>query len=116
MAEGLRYMIWGLGRGYVSEKNFALDCVKMRFCAHPGPAACLPLARVWEDGGAHPIPSPSPGRLVPPGSCGAVLAVRTSTGGRPEDSLVLHRPALLPLVIPQPFNSQAGWPEALISF
>lgn len=104
VAEGLSYMIWGLGRGYVSEKNLALDCVQMRVCAHPGPAACLPLAWVWEDGGAHPIPCPSPGRLDPPGSCGAVLAVKASSGGRPEDSLVLHRPALPPLVIPQPFN------------
>lgn len=104
VAEGLSYMIWGLGRGYVSEKNLALDYVQMRDSAHPGPAACHPSAWVWEDGGADPIPSPSlsPGRRVPSRSCGAVLTVKASSGGRPEDSLVLHRPAPLPLVIPQP--------------
>lgn len=104
MAEGLSHMIWGLGRGYVSKNNLALDCVQMRVCAHPGPAACLLLARTWEDGGAYSIPSPSPGRLVLSGSCGTVLAVKDSSGGGPEDSLVLHRPALPPLVIPHPFN------------
>lgn len=43
MAEGLSYLIWGPGRGYVSEKNLALDCVEMRGCAHPGASSLPPL-------------------------------------------------------------------------
>ena len=34
--------------------------------------------------------------------CGAVLAAEAGSGGRPEDSLVPHSPAPLPLVIPRP--------------
>lgn len=105
MAKGLSYLFWGLGRGYVSETNLTLAA--KRGSPHAwGLAACLPAAQVWEDGGAHTVSSPSPGQqdLSLPCSCGAVLAAKAGSRGRPEDSLVLHSPMPLPPVIPHPFN------------
>lgn len=105
VAEGLSYLFWGRGRGYVSETNLTLGSLCKRGFPHAWvPTACLPSAQVWEDGGAHTISSLSCRQdLSLPCSCGAVLEPRLAAR-RPQDSLVLHSPTPPPPVIPHSFN------------
>lgn len=104
MAEGLSYVIWGLGRGYVSEKNLALDCMQMRVLHTQGQQPAFPWLRFGRMVEQIPSRLPLLEDLFLLAAVGLVLTVKASSGGRPEDSLVLHRPVPLPLVIPQPFN------------